>query len=42
MIAHRLNTLKRCDLIYDIQNGEINNALTYEKLVEVSYHINTM
>jgi ABC-type multidrug transport system fused ATPase/permease subunit len=36
MIAHRVNTLKRCDLIYEIVDGQIHRTLTYENLIESS------
>jgi ATP-binding cassette subfamily B protein len=40
MIAHRINTLKRCDLIYEIVDGQIHHALSYESLIETKYFIN--
>ena len=39
MIAHRVNTLMRCDLIYEIVDGQIHRTLTYEKLIETNIHI---
>lgn len=39
MIAHRVNTLTRCDLIYEIVNGQIHRTLTYDKLIETNIHI---
>ena len=33
MIAHRLNTVKRCDKIYLIEKGEIKNQGTYKELI---------
>lgn len=39
MIAHRINTLTRCDLIYEIVDGQIHRTLTYEKLIETNVHI---
>jgi ATP-binding cassette subfamily B protein len=41
MIAHRINTLMRCDLIYEIVDGQIDRTLTYEKLIEANSHIDT-
>lgn len=33
VIAHRLSTLRDCDRIYELKNGEIVNSGTYEELV---------
>ena len=35
LIAHRLNTVKRCDKIYSFKKGEINNQGTFEELMEI-------
>ena len=33
MIAHRLNTVKNCDIIYKLENGEvINNEIKNNKI----------
>tara|TARA_B110000977_G_scaffold197165_1_gene279056 strand:+ start:1626 stop:3416 length:1791 start_codon:yes stop_codon:yes gene_type:complete len=36
LIAHRLNTVKKCDKIYLLKNGEIENEGTFEKLINVN------
>lgn len=36
MIAHRLNTLKDCDMIYILENGKISESGTYVQLLESS------
>ena len=36
IIAHRLNTVKKCDKIYLLKNGEIKNEGTYEELINVN------
>jgi len=36
LIAHRLNTLKKCDKIYLLKNGEIKNEGTFEDLINVN------
>jgi ABC-type bacteriocin/lantibiotic exporter with double-glycine peptidase domain len=35
LIAHRLNTVKRCDRIYSLKKGEIINQGTFEELIKV-------
>jgi ATP-binding cassette subfamily B protein len=32
LIAHRLSTLKNCDLIIEISNGEISRTGSYEDI----------
>ena len=34
MIAHRLNTVKKCDQIFLIEGGEIKKKGTYEEVIE--------
>ncbi len=34
IIAHRITTLKNCDRIYELNNGEISGVYTYNELVE--------
>lgn len=34
IIAHRITTLKNCDRIYELKNGEISGVYTYNELVE--------
>ena len=34
IIAHRITTLKNCDRIYELKNGEINGIYTYNELLE--------
>ena len=33
MIAHRLNTVKKCDTIHVMANGEIVDSGSYEELI---------
>ena len=33
LVAHRLTTLKYCDMIYEIENGEIINSGSYNELI---------
>ena len=33
MIAHRLTTLKNCDLIFRMENGKLVNQGTFEELI---------
>lgn len=33
IIAHRLNTLKNCNKIFELENGTIKNQGTFEELV---------
>jgi len=34
IIAHRITTLKNCDRIYELKNGEIHGIYTYNELLE--------
>lgn len=34
MVAHRINTLKYCDVIYEVASGQIKKKLTFDELVE--------
>ena len=36
LIAHRLTTVKNCDMIYILKNGKLKNQGTFEKLNKVS------
>ena len=36
LIAHRLNTMRKCDIIYILEEGKIKEQGTFEKLIEVS------
>ena len=36
LIAHRLNTVKKCDKIYLLDKGKIKNEGTYEELIKVN------
>ena len=36
IIAHRLSTLKNCDKIYLLENGQIKNEGTYQELIETN------
>jgi ABC-type multidrug transport system fused ATPase/permease subunit len=32
IVAHRITTLKNCDIIYEIENGKITGSFTYEEI----------
>ena len=34
IIAHRLTTLKKCDVIYELKNGVIVNSGAYSEIVK--------
>lgn len=36
MIAHRLSTVKNCDIIFLLENGQLKAEGTFEKLIEVN------
>ena len=36
LIAHRLNTVKNCDNIFVLQNGQVKDYGVYEELVKTS------
>ena len=36
MIAHRLNTIKKCDIIYKLEKGKIVNSGTYEEIIKIN------
>lgn len=36
IIAHRLSTVKRCDIIIEMENGEVVAQGNYQKLIEIS------
>jgi ABC-type multidrug transport system fused ATPase/permease subunit len=36
IIAHRLSTVKKCDQIYLLKNGELENQGTFEELIKVN------
>ena len=42
IIAHRLNTIKNCDCIYYIENGEIKSYGTYDELSHKSKEFNKL
>jgi len=33
LIAHRLNTLRKCDLIYKLEDGQVSAKGTYDKII---------
>ena len=35
IIAHRLNTIKKCDKIFLLEKGELKNQGTFEELIKV-------
>jgi ABC-type multidrug transport system fused ATPase/permease subunit len=36
MIAHRLSTVRDCDIIFYLENGEIKDRGTYKQLIDTS------
>ena len=34
LIAHRLNTVKNCDKIFLLENGELKNQGTFDELIK--------
>ena len=36
IIAHRLSTVKKCDQIYLLKNGQLENQGTFEELIKVN------
>ena len=36
MIAHRLSTVRDCDIIFYLENGEIKDHGTYKQLIDTS------
>ena len=36
MIAHRLSTVKNCDIIFFLEKGELKAEGTFEKLIQVN------
>ena len=34
IIAHRITTLRNCDRIYELKDGEIGGVYTYKELIE--------
>ena len=36
MIAHRLSTVRDCDIIFYLENGEIKDHGTYKQLIDYS------
>ncbi len=42
LIAHRLSTVKKCDCIYEFENGRIKEFGTYDELIEKSKSFRTM
>jgi ABC-type multidrug transport system fused ATPase/permease subunit len=42
MVAHRLNTVKNCDIIYLLENGQISDWGTYNALLERNEHFQKM
>ena len=41
LIAHRLNTIKNCDIVFKIEKGEILNHGTYEELINGNKKFNS-
>ena len=42
MVAHRLTTVKNCDLIYLLEDGKIISKGSYEELIESSQKFKKM
>ena len=42
LIAHRLSTVKKCDCIYEFENGRIKEFGTYDELIQKSKSFRTM
>ncbi len=42
MIAHRMSTVKKCDVIYMLEEGELIASGTYNELLENSSEFRTM
>ena len=38
IITHRITTLKKCDLIYHIENLKISNFGNYDKMSKIKYN----
>lgn len=38
LIAHRLNTVKYCDIIFKFEKGQIIKSGSFKDLVENDYH----
>jgi ABC-type multidrug transport system fused ATPase/permease subunit len=36
LIAHRLSTVKKCDIIYLLENGKVKNKGTFEELIKAN------
>ena len=36
LIAHRLSTVKKCDRIYILENGELKNEGTFDELIKIN------
>ena len=36
MVAHRLSTVKNCDVIYEIESGKVINSGTFDELSQTS------
>ena len=36
LIAHRLSTVKKCDKIFILENGEVKNTGTFEELLKIN------
>ena len=36
MIAHRLSTVRKCDIIFYLEKGEVKAQGTYEELIKTS------
>ena len=36
LIAHRLNTVKNCDIIFKLDKGQLQNQGTFEELLKIN------
>ena len=41
MIAHRLSTVKKCDQIYLLKNGQLKNQGSFEELIKYDENFRT-
>ena len=42
IVSHRINTIKDCDIIYYLKNGQIIDSGNYSQLIKVSKDFRTL